>query len=365
MKAYDIALRDLRACYGEHGIFAGLNHFRDYWARDALFASLGSLAAGDVDQVKTVIQVFLDNFDRKAQVPLRIGRTIPEIVLNRKRRRPLYNFDFNKRKPADQNSLLIIAAYEYLKHTKDTAFIKKNIRKLERVMQWNFLNDTDDDLLIEELGLSSWADSIHKKGKVLYTNVCHCHALKCMFELTKKKEYLEKHKNVKKILNEKFWSGEHYIDWIDFSGKQYNYFATDGNALAVIWEIAEEKRAANIEEAAHIFELHDVPSECVHPAYPKKHVSLPLKLIGLGDYHNGLSWLWLGCISAIAQHKAGKKDNAEKLMKKIGKVIEKHGSVYEVYDKKAMPVKRLFYRAEHPFAWSAGLFIYAQSIIYS
>ena len=38
-QAYNVAKNDLRACYGKQGINAGLNHFKDYWARDAFFAS--------------------------------------------------------------------------------------------------------------------------------------------------------------------------------------------------------------------------------------------------------------------------------------------------------------------------------------
>lgn len=362
MDAYDIAVRDLRACYGQEGIFAGLHHFKDYWARDALFACLGSLKLEDYDIVEKNLQLFIDNINKKGQVPLRIGRNIVGIVLKKKKRYPLYSFDFNNKTTLDQNSLLIILSYEYYKKTGDKIFLSKNLDLLKKIMDWNFLNDKDDDLLIEEEGLSNWADSVRKKGKVLYTNVCHCHALKCMYELSKTKTYLDKYEKVKKKINELFWSGEHYIDWID-EKKQYNYFSTDGNILAVLWDIADKEKSNHIEEASHVFEVHDVPSECVHPRYPKKHISLPLKLIGLGDYHNGLSWMWLGCISAVAKKKVRREKDAKELIKKIEQIILKHNSVYEVYDNKGNPVKRLFYKSEFPFAWSAGLFVYAYNKI--
>jgi glycogen debranching enzyme len=358
MDAYKIAVNDLRACYGPNGIFAGLHHFNDYWARDALFAALGSLKLKDYTIVKENLELFIANIKKDGQVPLRIGRNIIGIFLNKKKRLPIYKFDFSRKSALDQNSLLIIAAYEYYIKTKDREFLKKNIKKLESIIRWNFLNDEDNDLLLEECGFSTWADSINKKGKVLYTNVCHCHALFCMYKLSKNKKYLFLYEKVKKRINELFWSGEYYLDWID-DEKHYNYFSTDGNILAVIWEIADKEKAKHIEESSHIFEIHDIPSECVHPNYPKKFISLPLKIIGLSDYHNGLSWLWLGCISAVAKHKVGRKKDAAQLMKKIEEIIIKHGSVYEVYNKKGNPVRRLLYRSEHPFAWSAGMFIYA------
>ena len=362
MTAYNIAIRDLRACYGTNGIYAGLHHFKEYWARDSLFASLGSLELEDFDIVRENLQLFIDNISKKGQVPLRIGRTVLEVALGKKKLHPIYTFDFNNKTTVDQNSLLIIIAYEYYQKTKDKSFLKKNSTILKKIMDWNFLFDKTENLLIEESGLSNWADSVKKQGNVLYTNVCHCHALKCIYELSKDAIYLEKHEIVKKKINELFWSGEYYVDWID-NGKQYGYFSTDGNILAVLWDIANEERAKHIEESSHVFELHDVPSECVHPNYPKKFISFPLKLIGLGDYHNGLSWLWLGCISALAKHKIGRKKDALKLIEKIENIIITHGKIFEVYDKKANPVRRLLYKSEYPFAWSAGLFVYVHNKI--
>ena len=51
-KAIEIATEELRACYFKQGIVAGTHHFTDYWARDAFFASFGSLAIGDTKIVR-------------------------------------------------------------------------------------------------------------------------------------------------------------------------------------------------------------------------------------------------------------------------------------------------------------------------
>jgi len=368
-QAYKIASDNLRACYGKQGIFAGLNHFKDYWARDSFFASYGSLAKEDHDIVRQNLTLFLKNINPNGQVPLRIGKSGLGIVLSYYgirigKRKAVYTTDKSKRKTVDQNSLFIISLYEYYKATTDKNLIEKNIEKIEKIIKWNFLNDKDKDYLIEENEYCNWTDSIKKKGKVLYTNVCHCHALYCISKLyenidkTKSRKYLDLHKKVKGKINELFWSGEHYLDWID-NNKRYNYFSTDGNALAVLWNIADKEKAKHIEEASHIFDVNDVPSQCVHPNYPSNYVSLQTKALGLGDYHNGLSWLWLGCINALAKNKVGMKKKAISLLRKISLLIIKYRHVYEVYDKSGKPVKRLIYRTEYPFAWSSGLFLYA------
>lgn len=356
MDAFDIAKRDLKACYGEHGIFAGLSHFKDYWARDAFFASFGALELGDLEIVRKNIELFM-SYSIKGQLPLRVGRRTYEIIISKQgKRRPIYTTDKTNKPSVDQNSLFISVLKEYTKKA-GLEIVKDNKEKIKAIMDWNFKLDIDADLLIEETEYSNWADSLKKKGKVLYSNVCHIYALKCMSDLGFK-EYLPKYKEAKKRLNELFWSGEHYIDWID-EEKHYNYFSTDGNFLAILLGISDEKKAMHIEEASHIFDIHDVPSRCVHPEFPKNYAYLPLRLAGLGDYHNGLSWIWLGCINALAKHHLGMEKEAKELMHKISKLIEQYGYVYEVYTKEGKPVNRLFYRAEFPFAWSSGMFVYA------
>ncbi|MEM3374496.1 MAG: GH116 family glycosyl hydrolase [Candidatus Woesearchaeota archaeon] len=373
-KAFEIAKNNLRDCYGDLGIYAGLHHFKDYWARDGFFASFGSLILKDYNIVKKNLELFLKNVNKEGQLPLRIGKSSFEIALSYimrrydSKRKPIYFIDKSNKKPVDQNSLFIISFYEYIKETKDIDFLKNNITKIEKIMEWNFNQDKDNDYLIEEDEFCNWADSIKKRGKVLYTNVCFCYALKCMENLyrilnNEKKEivYNEKYKIVKSKINERFWQGEYYLDWIiDEKNlkKTFDYFSSDGNFLAVIWDIADKEKSKKIEEASHIFDIHEIPSKCVHPNYSNKLVSFQTKLIGLKDYHNGLSWLWLGCINAISKNKVNMKKEAIDILLKMSNLIIKYNGVYEVYDKEK-PVRRLIYNAEIPFAWSSGMFLYA------
>jgi glycogen debranching enzyme len=370
-KAYRIACNDLRACYGAEGIYAGLHHFKDYWARDSFFASLGCLAIKDTDIVRKNLSLFLKSMRPDGQLPLRVGKSTLGVAASYagfpiEGRKPIYSIDKNKAFPVDQNSLVIISAHAYIRAAKDRDFLKKIIPLLEKAESWN--SNQLKKGLIWETGYSNWADSIKKEGHVLYTNVCYCHSLRCLAELSgmispkKSHIYLEKFESVRKKINHDFWTGEHYLDWINDSS-QNNYFSTDGNMLAILWGIADHDKSIKIEEAAHVYELHEVPSGCVHPPYPSRLISGQLKAIGLSDYHNGLSWIWLGCISAIARQKLGQHKEAIDLIERIASLIIKHGKVYEVYTKEGNPVERLIYKAEKPFAWSAGMFIYACSLI--
>ncbi len=372
--AFLIACNALRSCYKD-GILAGMHHFDDYWARDSFFAGLGCMEIKDYEIVKKNMTLFISYMSREGQIPLRVGKNTAEIFLSfigvkGWRRKPIYTIDKSRCPPVDQNSLLLACASEYMKKTHDKKFLSENIEKLEKTMDWNLLNDSDNDLLIEEAEYSNWADSIRKRGTVLYTNVCHCHAIRCLSELfmiagNKKNGayYNNLFEKTKERINDVFWRGNHYIDWIDES-KEYDYFSTDGNMLAVLWGIADNAMAKQIVQCSDSFGINDVPSGCVYPPYPSFLVSKEIRLIGLKDYHNGLSWLWLGAICALAKNMLGKEEEAKNILGKISNMICRDNDVFEVYEKKGMPVRRGIYKAEHPFAWNAGMFVYACRKIY-
>ena len=76
-------------------------------------------------------------------------------------------------------------------------------------------------------------------------------------------------------------------------------------------------------------------------------------------YHNGDSWLWLGCLDCVSKNKLGMKKDARDELNRLAEVIIKYGTVYEVYSENGSPVNELFYKAEKNFAWSAGMFVWA------
>ena len=371
-KAYGIAVKSLRGSYREKGIYAGKHHFNDYWARDSFFASLGCLELKDFAVVKKNLGLFLKFQGRDGQIPLRVGCSRLELVLKvfgikvKGGVLPRYSQDKGFNKPTDQNSLLIISFYSYVKETNDLDFLEENLVKLEKCIEWNQKQDIDNDLLMEEGEYASWADNIRKKGKVLYTNVCHCHALFCLSEVfgikgdrKNKEKYYDLFIKTRKRLNEVFWKASYYYDWID--KKRYDYFSTDGNLLAVVWDIADKEKSQKIEKSLEELGINKfVPSLTNMPDYPYgKASSIFLRFIRLGDYQDRICWLWLGCMDAAAKYKIGMKKEAFDILGRISDVIVKFNDVYEVYERSGKPVNRLVYKSEYNFTWSAGLFVFA------
>jgi len=378
-KAYKIAVKSLKSCYMSDGIYAGLTHFSDYWARDSFFSCIGALEIGDKKKVKQNLEFFLRYTREDGQVPLRIGNyNMVEKYLRyffglkgRKEMKPRYMNDMNRHFPIDVNSLLLVASHYYIKRAKDYSFGRSHFPMFVKILQRSFKNDKNYNLLIEDQPNSSWADSLKIKGESIYVNVCHCAAVRAMAEIAKliKHEdqdlYQKVYEELRRRINEMLWNGKFYGNYY-LAKQRVNIFSTAGNLLAIHWKIADKKQARSIEREIKLRGINDyVPSLTNFPKYPYKVIFYPFYILGLYDYHNyGMCWLWLGAEDAIVKFKLGEKKEAYDLLEKMSRTIVEHNGVYEVYEKDGKPVNRPFYKSEVPFAWSSSLFIKAYHTIF-
>jgi neutral trehalase len=225
--------------------------------------------------------------------------------------------------------------------------------------------DKNHDLLMEEGFYAGWADSLRKKGTVLYTNVLHFRAVenfsKICKALNKREDYAHYKKlaeEIKKKINELFWNGEYYNDWIS-PKKHHTYFSTDGNVIAILFGVASHEQGVKIQNCIQRFGLDSgFTTGTNFPKYEWKHIYPFFFPLRIPDYHNGLQWLWLGCIDAVTKNMVGMKTQAKDLLAEIARKILEYKGVYEVYHL-GKPVRRLFYKSEQGFAWSSGLFVWA------
>ncbi|MBW2970693.1 glycoside hydrolase family 116 protein, partial [Candidatus Woesearchaeota archaeon] len=305
------------------------------------------------------------------QIPMRVGQYFVGLKLlgiqTRHKIKPRYTQDKGRNKTTDQNSLLIIVSSMYLEKTKDFKFIENNIFKLDKSIQWNLACDKDNDLLIEECYYAGWTDSIKKSGKVLYTNVLHCEALKQISSMHhklgdkhKSAYYLKLHLIVKAMINSLFWNGQYYTDWIDNNLRRHEYFSTDGNLLAILFDIADSYKSSKIQYCIEKYQINfPTPTKVSYPNYPFSKRTIVDYLVGVGDYHSGIRWPWLGCLDVVVKFKLGTSRESKKLLKRISQHIVNQGTVHEVFEPDGTPVSRCIYRSQKPFAWNAGMFLYA------
>ena len=337
--------------HDKHGIFAGRGHFQQYWARDSFFASLGATKLKDFDVVKKQLELFVGFQGKQGNIPNQITPGL----------RASYRLIGGK--VVDATALYIIAFADYIRESKDRNFAEKNFESARKAIEWLKRKDKNKDFLIEEGLFANWADSILKFGRVLYTNCCYYRALNDFARIcrqVKREElaldYDKLAVNVKNAINEKFWLRDYYADWIDF--RKHGNFASDGNALAVLWGVANKEQANRIERKIREFGLDALPLKTSHPGYPFWRIPIILLPFQAYHYHNGFSWLWLGCMNVIALHKIGLKDEAMVELERIAEAIVSNGTVHEIFWR-GKPVKSLLIASEKPFAWSAALFIKA------
>jgi len=365
--AQEIAQKDLRSLYREDGIYAGDEQFSDYWARDALFATLGANAIGDYHISKKQLQLYIDNQKSDGQIPMRVGDydiTLKLLGLDvNQAQKPRYDQDKLFTKPRDQNCLFVISAEDYVLKSGDIQFARDNFESFEAAIRWLAETDDNNNFLVEEGNYANWADSVKKRGEVLYTNVCYYKSLKSLSNLAtltnhpvKAQLYSMWAEIVRTKINENFWLNQgYYADWVN-KGTKYTYFSTDANMLAIIWGVADANQAESI--LLYTTENEFNSGFGVQTTYPKYKLALisPVNIIaGIEDYHSEMRWLWVSCLYAKALDESDFEPEAEKELAEIKNKIEVDGAIYEVYEPDGSRVDRWFYKSEHPFAWSSGV----------
>ncbi len=370
--AFEIAKDNLKACFKENGIVASIDHFSDFWARDSFYASWGLLKIKEFEKVKSNLNLFIKHQKSNGHIPRRIDRYIVPlkylgIKIKRKSLKPRYTGVYVY--PAlDSNILFIITCYKYYKHSHDLAFIKNNYKAIRKAMDW--LEKYEKNNLLTEGLFANWADIIIKRGTVLYTNILYSESLRSLKKIFKELEetrqankYYNKLKKVKEKINVDFWNGNYYIDWIN-KKKKYDFLSTDGNVLAMLFDISGIRQNKEIIKYIEKYELDKIPMKTNYPSYSWWRVKLIMRIIGAPGYqNNSTSWLWLGCIYAVALHQNGYKKKGKDIYDKISFKIQEYNKVYEIYSSKGIPYKGWYWSSASSFAWSSGLYLWMDKLL--
>jgi glycogen debranching enzyme len=354
--APQIATEELQACYMEGGIVAGKHHFTDYWGRDGFFASLGAMAIEDFEVVRSMVDTFFDNQRADGMIPYRVMNGPVNVGkylgLKQKFEQPKPTFKLRGRgaEVLDGTTLAVMTLAQLWK--KGEATVEKYAFKVEKALE--YLRTKEKGGLLWDGEMCEWNDTAKKQGHILYSNIIYWN----MFGelgLTKKQN------EVGRKLREHLWNGKFFADWHDH--KQQNYFHPFGNLLAVAWGMTNDKEANSIlketKKARVGFTL-----ESNTPKYPNNKIDPLIRLMGIGDYQNkGMLWWQPACAYVAVLVKTGKIDEARKQMKMMSLKVVEDQKMYECYERDGRPVKRLVFRAEQPFAWAAGLYLWANSLV--
>jgi len=354
-------------------VHAGYRNFSESWARDFGFAAYGLLALKQYNPVKETLEAFLWHQTHTGQLPVKLhsvdvvtrflhsylGREQPNEILLK----PKYKSGHGA-PSLDGQALLVIAALAYTQETGNKTFLEDHWSELKLAMQWLENYRRASVLLLYQGAFADWADSIARRGYVLYTNVVYWKALSEMAiaatRLDLQKEAIHYYvlaENVMRAVNMHFWRDDlgYFI-----TSDELTQLSSDGNLLAIAWGLAKREQAERtlkVMEEARMAE--PVPTRVTHPSYPRHLIALENLLGGMANYHTNASWLWIGSWHIIALVNTGHLEEAQKLVTRILKVIVQDRQVNEVHAPNGKPLSSMWYTPDAPLTWNAGMVIYA------
>lgn len=388
--AWEMAIMAIRDCTrtlpfadgSERTVFvAGERNFKMPWARDTTFAT-GFLTRTPFAPVcRETAGLFLDFQWPDGELPVRFDaiRDFERVLRSLAMREQPEDRAFSPRKltthgthSVDHTSLVLAGAADYAINTRDTDWGAERWPEIRQALEWlRARADRASALLVQE-AYADWADSVDRSGVCMYSNTCYYRALKRCSEMVamlgRPSEAMELDGlagRVREGLAEQLWLDDRGF----FANTDtLTNFASDGNLLAVVWGVADERQSASIlQRCADLKIGRPVPSTPLGNTeahlFDLRKISTIWKIADLGEYHMRYSWLWLGAVHALAAHRVGRTAEAGRLLDRMATVIWKHGGVWEVYNRSGRPARTRLYRAEVPFLWGASMYAWAASEI--
>lgn len=327
---------------------AGFRHFREPWARDFGFACLGLRAEGQAEIARAGIRLFFRHQRPDGQLPLKLHSTrLLERYLHSLLARvqpdesdliPRYLTAHGTRS-LDSVLLLIIAWGELGQMEELRPQAQKALDWVER--------KRDRRGLIVQGPFADWADSIGRRGAVLYTNVLWWKARQMLKPDPATGQLLLKH---------------FYRDGYLYNTPVSPVFTSAGNFMAVAWGLTDPQQSASILDYARANKISEVvPARVTDRNYPFYQVSPLMYVARIPHYHTHCSWMWIGAWHAVACQRAGRELEARQITERMLAIVERDRTVYEVHDRDGRPLARFFYHSEEPLSWNAAMLLYACS----
>jgi GH15 family glucan-1,4-alpha-glucosidase len=368
-----IELRHLPNGDAKRVLCAGHRNFREPWARDLSFALFGLMEIGEADTARESLEVFLHFQKPSGQFPIKcystgiidrylhslFGRSQPtQFPL-----RPKY-YSGHHTLSLDGNALLVIACFNYASYTGDLDFVRTHWDALKRAVYWLEGQALGESSLLYQEAYSDWADSLARTGHVLYTNVIYWKVLSEMADFSKKigsaddiGPWQEKAQQTKEAIQAELWRSDlgYFV-----TSQQLDNLSSAGNLLAIAWGLATKKQASSILQALDQLGMAEpVPTKVMQGIVPKRFIAIENRLAGIPEYHTKAAWLWLGAWHAISLAHAGRTADADEILERILRIVERDKIVYEVYGVDGNHLNTRWYTAEAPLTWSAGMIVYA------
>ncbi len=356
---------------------AGYRNFRESWARDFGFATFGLLALEQFDTVKDTLEAYLWHQEDDGRFPVKLHSID---VMTR-----FFHSFFGREQPVekmlrpkfvtghgtaslDGQALLVIAAQNYAREAEDSEFLRQHWSQFKLAVQWLQLYRREPgDPLLYQSAYSDWADSVARRGRVLYTNVVYWKALSSMAEAAanldirqQAKFYAEEADRVAHAIRDHFWRED--LGYFVTSARLHQ-LSSDGNLLAIAWSLATTEQANSILTImAEARMAEPVPTQVAFPPYPPALIAIENRLGGMGNYHTSAAWLWIGAWHVIALTKTNRLEEAQQFINRITEIIVRERQLNEAHGLNGKPLSSIWYKSESPLTWNAGMVLYAYKV---
>ena len=351
-------------------VCAGFRHFREPWARDFGFASFGLLAEGRADIVKDGVRLFFSHQKANGQLPLKLHSTnLAERYLHSvfHRMQPVESnliprfITAHGTRSLDSVLLLVIAWAECVLKTKDIALAVDLHGQAVRALAWVERYERKDGLL-HQSPFSDWADSIGRRGRVLYTNVLWWKALKGLEEVEQLlPEGMQSAQETATLVGDRILRGYFKPE----AGYLYQtpndpMFTAAGNYMACAWGLTNAEQSHSILNYAREKGMSAVvPSRVTDREYKFYQVGPEMWIAGIPHYHTSCSWMWIGGWHSVACAENGRWDEAKEIVDRMLDIVDRDRTVFEVHAQDGTPLATRLYHSEEPLSWNAALILYA------
>ncbi len=347
---------------------AGFRHFREPWARDFGFASFGLIAEGKAQVVRDGVRLFFRHQKPDGQLPLKLHSTrLLERYLHSVLARvqpvdadliPRYLTAHGTRS-LDSVLLIVIAWANCTLQTEDPEFGRELYTQARLALDW-VERKRDRRGLINQGPYADWADSIGRRGAILYTHVLWWKATQSLEQVAEFIKNPASHNADQiqiRIIQHFYQQG--YL----YNGPNSPIFTSPGNFMAVAWGLTNPEQSNSILDYARSKGLSQVvPARVTDRPYPYYQVSPVMWLAGISHYHTSCSWMWIGAWHAVANQRSGRTQEAREIMQRMLQTVERDRTVYEVHAPTGEPLAKVLYHSEEPLSWNAALILYAKSV---
>jgi hypothetical protein len=259
----------------------------------------------------------------------------------------------------DGNMLVVLAAKQYVDATGDTGFWQQHRAQLVEVL--GYYRSHVKNSLLQQPPYSDWQDSVKREGATFYTNMLYAHVLEQVAGDPAFPDAAAQARALRARVDEAFKDPRTGLYRSMETGPQVSL---DGNLLAldlgcVKADSPEGRALYGALKQSPLWQASEGPGFTTWPPYPDTQKSPMQKLIGLGGYHDTLSWSWQVALAAKVAGQLGDVAQARRILGRLEAVARRDGTIAEVYaPRPGLPVEKTpLYRSEMPFSWGAAFVI--------